>query len=248
MTTDIFLKKTFSDKDTWGIANTPMIYNKGLAVFNGFGQSYFMWSIRLNSNIQKIFKQIHNTEELVVSLDGFSVFLSSKQKSPSWLHIDQNPNNMIYSIQGAYNFFPVDKDDAGFQVVPKSHLEYTPNVKHSKNWIPCPDKELHDKAVKLLIPENCFTLWNSRLIHANVGMSKKKVEFNRLTAYITYLPKLVRPNNILEKRLNAYYNSETTSHWANKCEIKRYLWGLKQIMRKGDFVISNHRRLMENVP
>ena len=33
----------FEDKNTWGIENSPMMYGKGMAVFNGFGQSDFMW-------------------------------------------------------------------------------------------------------------------------------------------------------------------------------------------------------------
>ena len=154
----------FNNHKTWDIEHTPMMYGKGIAVFNGFGQSNFMWDLRLNKNIIDIFKYIHTTDELVVSLDGFSVFVSHKQKSASWLHIDQNPNNLIYSIQGSYNFFPVNEYDAGFQVMPKSHITYCPEVTHNKNWISCKDKDLENQSVKLIIPDNCFTLWNSRLI------------------------------------------------------------------------------------
>ena len=47
-----------------------------------------------------------------------SVFLSKEQKSKPWLHIDQNPSNTVYSIQGAYNFMPVrNVNDAGFVIV-----------------------------------------------------------------------------------------------------------------------------------
>ena len=94
-----------------------MMFGKGMAVFNGFGQSNFMWSLRTNPHIYKIFQEVHQTEDLVVSLDGFSVYLSDKQKSKSWLHIDQNPTNELFSIQGAYNFMPVGEKDAGFVVL-----------------------------------------------------------------------------------------------------------------------------------
>ena len=56
--------------------------------------------------------------------------LIKKQKSKSWLHIDQNPNNNIYSIQGSYNFMPVNNDDAGFICIPKSHITFSPKIKH----------------------------------------------------------------------------------------------------------------------
>ena len=225
----------FENKKTWNIKNTPMMFGKGMAVFNGFGQSDFMWSLRTNEKIKNIFTSIHNTNNLVVSLDGFSVFVSGKQKSESWLHVDQNPKNSIYCIQGSYNFFPVKEDSAGFIVVPKSHKEYIPNVNHNKNWIMCEDEEYIDKSKKLLIPKNCLTLWNSKCIHANQGMKKRGEHFDRLTAYISYLPKNLRSEDILEKKIKAYIENKTTSHWSNKCEIKKYPWGFQKNYEKKGF-------------
>ena len=220
-----------SDSSTWKIENTPLMYGKGMGVFNGFGQSNFMWELRTNPKIQNIFKKVHNCEELVTSLDGFSLFVNKNQKSKSWLHIDQNPVNTIYSVQGSYNLFEVGEQDAGFIVNPKSHLTYKPEVKHKKDWIMVDQEEFIGSATKLVIPGNCFTLWNSKLIHANVGIPKTnqttQESINRLTAYITYLPKEKRSQEILEKRIEAYKNGKTTSHWANKCELKTYPFGFK---------------------
>jgi len=220
-----------SDSSTWKIENTPLMYGKGMGVFNGFGQSNFMWELRTNPKIQNIFKKVHNCEEIVTSLDGFSLFVNKNQKSKSWLHIDQNPVNTIYSVQGSYNLFEVGEQDAGFIVNPKSHLTYKPEVKHKKDWIMVDQEEFIGSATKLVIPGNCFTLWNSKLIHANVGIPKTnqttQESINRLTAYITYLPKEKRSQEILEKRIEAYKNGKTTSHWANKCELKTYPFGFK---------------------
>ena len=109
--------------------------------------------------------------------------------------------------------------------MPKSHLFYKPAVCHNKDWIKCDLEYYLKKSKKLLIPANCFTLWDSNVIHANQGMSKKTTELNRLTAYIAYLPKKLRPAKILKERIKAYKNNDATSHWANKCELKRYPWG-----------------------
>ena len=216
----------FNDYNTWSIKTAPMMFGKGMAVFNGFGQSDFMWNLRVNPEIQRIYKTVYGAEDLGVSFDGFSVFISNQQKSKPWLHIDENPKNTLYSIQGSYNFMSVGEDDAGFYVVPKSHTSSSPTeVKHSRDWIICDDKKYQDDAVKLIIPGNCFTLWNSRLIHSNVGMTKKKVGLNRLTAYITYLPKITQTVSVIKNRIEAYKNSKTTSHWVNKCELKRYPYG-----------------------
>ena len=81
-----------------------------------------------------------------------------------------------------------------------------------------------------------FCSLNSKLIHANEGMTKGNVGFNRLTTYITYLPKSLRTENIRLKRMAAYMNGKATSHWANKCELKSYPLVSKQIMKKRGLV------------
>ena len=71
-----------NDPITWSIQTAPMMFAKGLAVFNGFGQSDFMWHLRLRPEIQNIFSEIHNvpTSDLITSFDGFSVFFSKNRK------------------------------------------------------------------------------------------------------------------------------------------------------------------------
>lgn len=216
----------FDDPDTYKIENTPMIYGKGMAVFNGFGQSDFMWYLREQKSIQSIFKQIHNTDQIVTSMDGFSVYVSGDQKTKSWLHIDQNPEDTTESYQGSYNLLPVNETSAGFVVVPKSHITYKPQVTHKKNWITV--DTLYESSVKLLIPENCFTIWNSRVVHCNTGMTEKnKKELNRITAYISMFPKSIREEKVLEEKKKAYRNGQTTTHWANKCVLTKYPYGFK---------------------
>ena len=162
---------------TWTSFNSPMLFGKGIAGFNNFGQSDFCWHIRLQEKIIEIFKLIHNTSELKCSFDGFSMFFTEEQQSKLWWHIDQNPNNPIYCIQGSYNFLTVDENDAGMVLVPKSHSSYFSNRKLldtdiNKDWITFKEEIIHD-GVKLLIPANCFVLWNSRLIHSNTGIVRK---------------------------------------------------------------------------
>ena len=219
-----------TDPTTWGINTAPMMFAKGMAVFNGFGQSDFMWNLRLQKSIQTIFQEIHKTEHLITSFDGFSVFFSKKQKSDPWWHIDQHPSNQILSVQGAYNFLPVTKQSAGFTIVPGSHTSFSPSqTKDNPDWIQVYKNKSKSEAdniiasgVKLLVPGNSFILWSSRSIHANTGPTHNDIRLDRLTAYITMIPKSVK---LKEKRLDAYRNGETCSHWPNKVEIKRYPWG-----------------------
>ena len=234
----------FSNPDTWTIANTPAMFGKGMSVYNGFGQADFMWKLRTHTNVQKPFKTLFCTDDLVTSLDGFSIFVSDKQKSKSWLHIDENPDNELYSIQASYNMFPVQAGDAGFVVVPKSHKTFTPKPKNKADWIVVDQDTFQPEAVKLLIPGNCLTIWNSRLVHANTGMTKinknrnkKEIpeRINRFTPYITFLPKSLRTEKVKDKRIQAYKDGKATSHWSNKCEIKTYPYGFKKLYESRGF-------------
>lgn len=232
----------FEDNSSWVIENTPTIFSKGVAVFNGFGQSNFMWSLRTEPKIQEIFKRIYKCNELVTSLDGFSLFVSQNQKSSPWLHIDQNPHNETYSVQGQYNFKTVNNEDAGFIVIPESHKDFNPIVKNMKDWYVLKNEEIEsfpNEPVKLLMPENCFTIWNSRTVHANTHIvankSRNLTDINRVTAYVAFLPEELRTEDIKRERINAYINGETTSHWANKCEIKKYPWGFGPTYEKRGF-------------
>ena len=100
----------FDNPETQNINSLPAMYGKGMLVFNGFGQSDAMWNLRTNKTILSVFKKIYDCEDLVTSLDGFSVFVSHEQKSKSWLHIDQNPKNSIYSFKVLIIFFQLKTD------------------------------------------------------------------------------------------------------------------------------------------
>lgn len=228
----------FHNKETWTSTNCPMLWNKGMVYASGLGQSDFMWKLRTHHRIINIWEHVHQTKELVTSYDGFSVFLDQKQKPGMWLHIDQPSAETIYSIQGAYNFLPVTENDAGFVVVPESHRTYVSDPKSSKQFSRIPEDDLHlEQAVKLLIPYNSFVLWNSKTIHANVGMLKPKTrEFNRLTAYIAMFPKDLRQKNIEQKRLAGYREAHNCGHFAIRHDIKRHPYGLKSIYENRGFM------------
>jgi|TARA_R110001592_G_scaffold38668_15_gene127510 hypothetical protein len=216
----------FHDVNTWKPENSPMMWDIGMITGYGLGHAKFQWGLRTNENILNIWKKLHNTNDLVVSYDGFSVFFSPEQQSGTWLHVDQNPKDTLYSVQGAYNFLSVDEDDAGFVVVPGSHKTFYVDLDESHKFIPVDPEDVHvDYAVKLLIPANCFVLWNSKTLHANVGMSRtKEVELNRVTSYICYFPREQRPENILQKRISAYHNVINCGHYAIDYNPKRNVY------------------------
>lgn len=224
------------DMSTWTKYVAPMMFAKGMASFSGLSQSDFMWKLRLRQEIKEIFEEIHNTKELCVSFDGFSVFFDKTQKNPKpWWHIDQHPDNKTYCVQGAYNFMEVKEDSSGLTIVPESHkTEHKAGV-YKKDWVLISEKDVV-KGQKLLIPANCLTLWNSKLTHANTGMTTSKKRFDRLTCYITYLPKSLHKTEIKQQKIKAYKEGKTTSHWANRCEVKVYPWGFGPQYEKKGFI------------
>lgn len=207
----------FNNSLTW-IEDCEPLHNGwyyGMVNGHGFGQSDFQWKLRCNTNILDIWKSVHNTNELVVSFDGFSLFLSKNQEGIMY-HVDQHPNDTLYSIQGAYNFFRVTELDAGFIVVPKSHKTHKTSFSEEYKFICIDDDDVHLLDAKhLLIPENCFILWNSKTIHSSLGMDlNKDLEFNRLTSYLTYFPKELRDESVKNERIGGYKNGDNCSHYA----------------------------------
>lgn len=227
------------DTSTWTPENSPMMFAKGMALFSGLPHGDFAWSTRTQPNIRKVFEKVHGTNKLSVSFDGFSVFFSNKQKTPKWLHTDQNPANTEYSVQGALNFLPVTEKSAGFIVVPGSHKDQR-TAKTKLDWVPVEDDL---RAVKLLIPENCLTLWNSRTVHANTGYTGKETKLDRLTCYITWCPRASR--EIQREKIKAYWAAKGTSHWANRCEVKKYPWGFGPLYESRNF---NTLTTSEDIP
>jgi hypothetical protein len=214
----------WNDKRTWITDNSPMVWCKSSVVFNGFGQSDSNWFLRLNSKAKQAFSVVYDTEHLATSFDGFSMFLSDTQKSVSWLHQDQRSSDKRYSIQGILNLLPCNEFDAGFICVPKSHINYTAPITNM-DWVMLPKDDPNEKkAVKLLTPARSLILFHSKTIHANTGIVKnhpKGIHLNRLSAYITFVPKDRQSEDVLKERIQGYFKGASTSHYADRFEEKR---------------------------
>lgn len=236
--TTVSPKFNWLDVSTWTTTNSPMVWGKSSVMFNGFGQSEFMWMLRTQPKIKEAFSKIYETSDLAVSFDGFSLFLSDKQQSPGWLHQDQRSQDKNKSIQGLLNLKPVRENDAGFVCVPGSHLTHKPPPSN-RDWVMLDKNDPnYEKAVKLLIPKNCLTLWNSKTIHSNTGMNKKHpngMHINRLSAYITFVPKSRQSLETKNERISGYKNGMSCSHWADRMEIKKLPFHLKKRYLERDF-------------
>lgn len=214
----------WKDKTTWNTTNTPIVWNKSSVMFNGFGQSDSNWYLRINSEAKTAFSYIYETQDLVTSFDGFSLFLCDTQKSPSWLHQDQKSNDERLSVQGILNILPCNEFDAGFICVPKSHNEYVAPPQKN-DWVTLPkDDPNQKKAVKILTPERSLILFNSKTIHANIGMVKNHpngIHINRFSAYLTFVPRERQSEKVKRERIDGYFKGISCSHWADRYEPKK---------------------------
>ncbi|CAF1044398.1 unnamed protein product [Adineta steineri] len=123
-----FIKR--DDAKTWDDA-WPGIPEFGILSDDGFGHSQFIWSIRGNPNVKKIFTEIWKTPELLVSFDAAGCFrdwrINPSWKTVSgWYHCDQNPmeKSNRCSIQGFVSLTDNDESTGGLVVVPQSHKHF----------------------------------------------------------------------------------------------------------------------------
>ena len=188
------------------------------------GHQWHSWYIRTRPGVQKAFKEIWKTDELVTSFDG-SCYMPSvlKARETSWTHTDQCPNNSEFTcVQGIVAL--TDNEERTLIVYEKSHLmhkiymdEY--KLKGTKNWIKIESDFLNLNLIQnqkriLKVKAGSLVLWDSRIFHQNcIGTPECKEE--RIVQYVCFLPKNNPKNNkkIREKRLEYFKNKRTTSHW-----------------------------------
>lgn len=188
-----------------------------------------------------MFQKIWNTEQLLVSFDGCSIFRDWNYKpewktAGAWNHVDQNPvqKPQLACVQGLVTLYDQNDETGGLIVYPQSHLQFTDLsdiVKHSDDFLLVPDnhpvmenrktpgKLVHAKAGDLI-------LWDSRTIHCNTPAVTSRpyspnqlVEFLRLVSYVCMMPVTSVTDQPLEefrkKRIETVENGRTTSHWCN---------------------------------
>jgi hypothetical protein len=146
----------------------------------GIGQSDFMWSVRANRQIKRIFARIRSTRDLLVSFDGCGVFRDWRydpvwKTSAGWYHVDQNPINkpdLCSALQGFAALTDHDETTGGLVVYPKTHLRF-------------------NELCSIARQSGDFVVWDSRLVHCNTPTCVEferdqtdKVDLLRIVAYV----------------------------------------------------------------
>ncbi|CAF1569505.1 unnamed protein product, partial [Didymodactylos carnosus] len=196
--------------DNWpGMSYTGILYDQGI------GQSKFVWSVRNNRNIKKVFSDIWQTNELLVSFDGAGCFRDwsyddSWKTSNGWIHVDQHPIKKPNQccVQGLVAITDNDESTGGLIVYPKSHHRFSELVGLIPPWDVGHDyvkiqpehqilKQINssEKIVFKLVKCKAgdLVVWDSRVIHCNtpafkIPSHKMKYDLIRIVAYVSMSP------------------------------------------------------------
>lgn len=202
----------------------PKISPHGIFKHLQAGHQRHAWFIRTRKNVQDVFKNIWNTDELVVSYDG-SCWISAdtKKRDNIWTHTDQAPSKKGFRCYQAFVSL-TDNVERSLVVYEGSHLLHEEYAKE-KNLTGTKDWELIDtdyldriKETKRILPVKAGSLviWDSRTFHQNQYGTKKE---ERIVQYVSFLPRSGLTSKIQEKRRKYFEEKRTTSHWAYPLKV-----------------------------
>ena len=197
----------------------------GIFKFHGVGNTRHAWLIRTNPKVQAIFKELWNTDELVVSMDGTCHYPPvASGKDGGWTHTDQSSNKKgRVCVQGFVALTSnVDRTLIVYEGSHLLHEQYFKDkgVEAPKDWnlIDLDYLEtIKDKKRYLDVPAGSLVLWDSRSFHQNSNKGDKE----RLVQYVCYLPKKNPANSaaMTKKRAKDFETLRTTSHWPYKIKV-----------------------------
>ncbi len=190
----------------------------GIFKFAEVGHQKMAWYIRSLDSVQRPFREIWETDELVVSFDG-ACYMSQgeKHRDSNWTHTDQAPGKKgLHCVQGFVAL--TTNSESTLRVYLGSHLLHEGvliNSDKKKDWVRIDDEWLRDhEGLKrvLTVPAGSLVLWDSRCFHQN---QYGKISEERLVQYVCYLPKNAPGNTkkMREKRRLYFETRRTTSHW-----------------------------------
>lgn len=210
----------------------------GIHKFHQIGHQRFVWKVRLNKNVQAVFKLIWDTDDLVVSFDGCCYIPKNCTKPDTlWTHSDQNGReDKRICYQG---FVAMTSNEERTLVVyegsHKLHYKYMQDngLTGSAHWNRIDAdylESIQDTKRALKVNAGDLVIWDSRVFHQN--RYGKPMSEKRLVQYISFLPKNnpANTNKMHDKRVKYFRERRTTSHWAYPIRVN----GLQPRLFKGE--------------
>ena len=210
----------------------------------GIGQAQYIWDLRQNRKITSIFAKLWNCDDndLLVSFDGASIhFPPEKTKSNSgwfqcnnWLHTDQSYTKTNFEcVQSWITGFDVNEGDATLTFLEGSHKYHGEfatqfKVEDKTDWYKLENDEQYKfymetkncprKSIKC--PVGSMVFWDSRTIHmGQEPLSTREKDNFRNVAYLCYVPRHFATKANLAKKIKAFEELRTTSHYPHKGKL-----------------------------
>jgi hypothetical protein len=192
----------------------------GLMKYGQIGHQKHAWFLKTCPEVQKVFKDLWQTDELVTGFDGCCWIPSDLAHCDmSWTHTDQSASAKgLCCIQGFVSL--TDNVDRSFVVYEGSHLLHESYMKKmgysgNRNWRIIDEEylsKIKDTRKVLKVNAGDMVLWDSRVFHQN---QYGKLAEERLVQYVCFLPKN-NPSNtegMRRTRVKYYEKRRSTSHW-----------------------------------
>jgi hypothetical protein len=210
----------------------------GLIQGYGVGQSEGPWRLRLDANVQQMFKELYvgmglkeeDAADLIATFDGFSFPRKNSQKylSDNWLHKDQRLDDDDYNwnTQCGINVgTSQDYFDHVFSCIPGSHIahkEYSEAfadiAKGQKgHFMKLTEEQIawhKDRGMvrrRVPLEEGAAVFWDSRLVHASSSSRKKNPE-QRAQMFVSFVPRVKTTEKRLKKRREHFTLGRSTGH------------------------------------
>lgn len=196
----------------------------------------YYWDLRQNTDIINPFATLWSVkpEELLVSFDGLSLHLPHEKtkkgyfRNNNWMHVDQSyTRNKFECVQSFLTANPIRQGDATLSFLEGSHRLHKKVAKkfkitEKKDWYKLNEQEYNYYLKKcerkcIKCPAGSLVFWDSRLVHmGQESLKERKVENERCIIYLCYTPRSLATKANLKKKVKAFEDLRTTSHWPHK--------------------------------
>jgi hypothetical protein len=227
------------DANTWDDDRWPTAVHGGILPGFGIGQTDAQWYIRDMPKVKQAFASIWNTDDLLVSFDGVSLWrpwhLNDSWKTNvggSWLHIDQHPIGRPgrQCVQGLVNLLPTSEATGGNVIVPGSHKMFSsiPQT-HTERLGKIPQEIDHfrftrddpifqdHELITCHMEAGDLLLWDSRTVHCSNSADDtgQNADLLRAISLICMMPRSMSNPDVISRRKAAVKKRTSTTNWSN---------------------------------
>lgn len=226
-----------NDSSTW--SSFPQLYPLHSMLLQRYGLAHaqYYWDLRQNENIVDVFATLWNVanDELLVSFDGLSLHLPPEEtgrgyfRNNTWLHCDQSPTrNGFECVQSFLTANEIRAGDATLSFLEGSnrlHGEFAAkfNITEKGDWYKLNETEQKfflDNGCErkcIMCPAGSLVLFDSRTQHQGIeSLKSRPIQNERCIIYLCYTPRERATAANLKKKIKAFEERRTTSHWPHK--------------------------------